>query len=556
MQEEAIVGSEVEVAEPEEKAPPAQEDYPVAPFTGDSLYQLLVGEIAGYRADYDTALDHYLAATLETRDPAVAERATRLALYMKEDAAALTTAGIWAATDPENIDAHRHMTDLLLRAGQLEDAIAHMEAVRKLGGLAKFDVFAYRASNLEPAQQQSLLAAITELLARYPNDTELMFSRAVLLELTSEYEASLALAEELLASSDDVNVIILKMSTLASLGRDDEALAFMQEKVLALPSNRRLRLILARMLFDDGDLESARQQYKQVLNDNPNDADVLFALSLIALENEDDGEAREYLERMVRWNLRVGEAHYYLGGIAERQGDSQRALSEYRQAGNGYEFLPAQARIAAILINDGRMEEARGHLARTKVTHPDKKRQLDIIETQLLTERGHEAEALALLDAIVDENPGDIEMLYFRAMTGQRFGRLDILEEDLRTIIDIDPENADALNALGYTLTDQTDRHQEALELIERALAIKPDEPAFIDSLGWVHYRLNNYDQALLHLRRALELFQNDEIAAHLGEVLWVIGEEREAIQIWEEALQLAPESEILKEVIQRFREE
>jgi Flp pilus assembly protein TadD len=128
------------------------------------------------------------------------------------------------------------------------------------------------------------------------------------------------------------------------------------------------------------------------------------------------------------------------------------------------------------------------------------------------------------------------------------------LEADLRRVIELDPDNADALNALGYTLTDQTDRHEEALELIEKALTIKPHEASFIDSLGWVQYRLNNFEIALTHLRRAFEMFRNDEIAAHLGEVLWVVGDRTEANQVWEKGLELAPESEILKDVIQRFR--
>ena len=178
-----------------------------------------------------------------------------------------------------------------------------------------------------------------------------------------------------------------------------------------------------------------------------------------------------------------------------------------------------------------------------------------MIEGQLLADRGMEKEALQFLDSVLAEEPANIEMLYFRAMTGQKFDRLDILESDLRKIIELDPANADALNALGYTLTDQTDRHEEALDLIKQALAIKPEEAAFIDSMGWVLYRLNNLREALVHLRRALELFPNDEVAAHLGEVLWVFGEQLEANQVWEKALELAPNSEILKNVMRRFRE-
>jgi len=260
------------------------------------------------------------------------------------------------------------------------------------------------------------------------------------------------------------------------------------------------------------------------------------------------------LERMVRWNRRSGEAHYYLGGIAERRSDTTAALQEYVQAGEGYEFIPAQARIASLLANDGLWEEARAHLDNLRTQKPEHRQQLILIEAQLLADRGQEQEALDFLDAILQQEPENVELLYYRAMTGQRFGQLDILEADLRRVIELDPDNADALNALGYTLTDQTNRHEEALELIEKALTIKPDEAAFIDSLGWVQYRLNNFEMALTYLRRAYEMFRNDEIAAHLGEVLWVAGDKSEANQIWEEALELAPESEILKNVIQRFR--
>ena len=543
------------VTEPEPKPRPKPEDYPVAPFEGDTLYQLLVAEVAGYRSHYDLALEKYVTIAEKTRDPGVAARATRLALYMKQNDAALRTVAIWAEQDPDNIDAHRHAADLLLRADRLEEAIGHMEAVKNLGGLAKFDVFAYRAANLDETQQKSLLKAISKMLERYPDDVELMFSRAVLLEQDGQFEQALLLADRLLAVSENINVVVLKMSLLGALHRPAEARSFLEGEVAEMPDNRRLRLILARLLFEQEDLEAARIQYQRVLEKSPNDGDVLFALALIALEQKDDASAKRNFERMIRWNRREGEAHYYLGGIAERESDTITALREYRQVGNGYEFIPAQARIAALLVNDGKWSEAREHLERKRAERPDRRQQLIMIEGQLLADRGMEKEVLQFLDGVLAEEPANIEMLYFRAMTGQRFDRLDILESDLRTIIELDPANADALNALGYTLTDQTDRHEEALDLIRKALAIKPGEAAFIDSMGWVMYRLNNLQEALVHLRRALELFPNDEVAAHLGEVLWEFGEQMEANQVWEKALELAPNSEILKNVMRRFRE-
>ena len=177
------------------------DDYPVAPFPGDSLYELLVAEVAGYRSRYDVALDKYVDAAVETRDPGVAARATRLALYLKKYDEALETALIWAEVEPDNVAARRNAVDLLLRAGKLEPAIGHMEAVKQLGGTASFDVFAYRAADLAPKQRAAVLAAITEMLDRHPGDEQLLFSRAVLLEHSGQLAEALAVAEELLTLS-------------------------------------------------------------------------------------------------------------------------------------------------------------------------------------------------------------------------------------------------------------------------------------------------------------------------------------------------------------------
>jgi tetratricopeptide (TPR) repeat protein len=242
-----------------------------------------------------------------------------------------------------------------------------------------------------------------------------------------------------------------------------------------------------------------------------------------------------------------------LGNIAEQRGDVVTAIREYRQAGQGYEYLPSQARIATLLMEQGRLYDASRYLDNERVKFPENRDQLTILEAQLLSNRGMEEALFALLDHGLEVAPENIDLLYFRAMSGERFGSLEILERDLSRIIEIDPENSEAMNALGYTLADKTERYAEALVLIERALAIKPDEAAYIDSIGWVQYRLENFDEAIKHLRRALSLFNNDEVAAHLGEVLWVSGEQDEARQIWDKALEATPESEILLRTIEQF---
>ncbi len=538
----------------EAKKRPRPENYPSAPFEKDTLYQLLVAEIAGFRGQYDIALEKYVQVADQSRDPGVAARATRLAAYLKKNPEALKAARIWAEEEPDSLDAHRHAADQLMKIGDLEGAIHHMEAVKRLGGLANFDVFAYRAANLDEESRASLLDAVSRMLEQYPGDEQLMFSKAVLLEQSGQLEESLLLANELLEKKRNINVIILKVNALRDLHRSEDAVEFLDEAVEALPDNRRLRLIFARFLFEADQLNEAREQYEWVLEKAPNDGDILFALALIAMEQKNDDTARQYLNRMVRYNRRASEAHFYLGSLSEKSGDIPKAIREFKQVAVGYEFLPAQARIVSMMIDQGRLKEAHQYLERIRAANPAQRQQLTMVEAQVLSERGFRDEVFSLLDSALEAEPQNIDLLYFRAMTGEKFDRMDILERDLRAIIDIEPDNADALNALGYSLTDQTDRHEEALELIEKALSIKPDEAAFIDSMGWVLYRLKNYEEAATYLRRALDLFPNDEVAAHLGEVLWTLGQKIEASEIWEKALEMTPDSEILKQVIDRFK--
>lgn len=539
----------------ESKVPkrPRPSDYPVAPFPKDALYQLLVAEVAGYRGEYSTALEKYVDMALKTRDAGVAQRAAMLAVYLKRYEEALTTSKIWVEQEPDSIEARRYLSEQLLRIGDMEQAIVHMEAIKNLGGLANFESFAYSAANMDDKGREVLLEAMSRMLAEYPGDEQLMFSKAVLLEQSGQLEEALQLANQLLVSKKDINVIVLKVNALKDLLRTDEALIFIESTLEELADKRRLRLIYARMLFEAERLVDAEKQYEQVHQQAPNDSDILFALALISMEQGKDESAKGYLNQMIRFNRRANEAHYYLGSIADKNDEIPQAISEYKMVGPGREYLAAQVRIAALLADQDRLDDARAHLENQRANNPERYNRLVMIEGQLLSERGHEAEFFELLETVIQKQPENVELLYFRAMTGQSLGRLDVLEQDLLRVIEIDPGNADAMNALGYTLADQTDRHDEALILIERALEIKPNEAAFIDSLGWVQYRLENYKDAVTNLRKALSLFDNDEVAAHLGEVLWVSGEQQEARNVWQKALDARPDSDILKRVIKRF---
>ena len=531
----------------------AQIEYPVRAFTQQGLYELLVAEVAGYRGQYKIALSKYLEQAIATQDAGVAARTTRLANYLKDQRSIFLASRIWVQADPDSLEARRYFVDQLIRQRDYVQAMSQMKEVKRLGGDAHFDIFAYRVASMDVESRHNLLLSVVEMLDSFPADKDLRFTQAALLEQTGEPEKALEIVDLLLAEGVHVNFIILKVNLLRVLGQGTDLMDFLDAQIEMGTDSRKVRAMYARQLFDSDRRQDAKLQYQLLLGDDPDDDEVLFALALIAMHEDDDQNARKYLNRMIRLNLRRDDAYYYLGSLAEKTGDNMLAIREYGKVNKGYNFISAQARIASLISGQVGLSEARNFLGQSRVANPEAQTPLVLLEAQLLSEASSEDELFGFLNSQLALDPDNLGLLYFRAMSGQKFGSLDILERDLQRVIQLDPGNADALNALGYTLADQTDRHEEAYSLITRALIIKPEEAAFLDSMGWVLYRLERLSEAIDYLQRAYQLFPNDEVAAHLGEVLWKDGQRSKAKKVWKKALELTPESPFLVDILKRI---
>ena len=526
----------------------------VMAFPEGTLLALLTAEVAGYRGDYQYALDQYLIEAEKTLDPGVAARVTRLAAYMKADDKLYQAASLWAQADPESLEAHQFLADQLVKRALYVDALETMQTIDRLGGEAQFDYFAYRVGRMTQEDRQALLLGLNDMLTVNPNEPQILFSKAALLEALGDGPAALETADTLLGLKPaELNFIILKANLLSDLNQKQAAQAFLSEQLAINPDQPRLRLLLARLLFEAQAFSDARVQYQILHEIRPEDGEILFALAMLSIEQADFAQARLRLGRLVRTDQRVNQAQYYLGLVAEKTGDVALALREFAKVDGGYEYLSAQGRIVELISVNQSLEDARSYLAKKKLAHNGLRSQFDLIEGQLLSRVDAEDALFEHLDEAIEAQAGDIPLLYFRAMSGQKYDRLDILERDLKQVLTLDPGNADAMNALGYTLADQTDRYDEAYVLIEKALRLKPEEPAFIDSMGWVLYRLNRYEEAIDYLEQAFERFPNDEVAAHLGEVLWQSGKTRRAKRVWKEALSETPDSTFLQSVVKRF---
>lgn len=311
--------------------------------------------------------------------------------------------------------------------------------------------------------------------------------------------------------------------------------------------------LYGRMLINEGELQAAQDEFERLVKRYPETPGLRLSHALVALENQQPALAREELTRLIEQGHHEDEASYYLGRIEEDAGNTDQAIEHYQSVQRGNYFFPSLARASELQAQAGELDQAIAHIQNLRERAPDHAEKFWLLEVNLLIDQERNEQALAAADAALERYPNNVELRYARAMLQDTMGEPAGAEQDLKTILELQPENAVALNALGYILTVRTDRLDEARGYIEKALALDPENPAILDSMGWILFRQGETNQALDFLARAWEAYPDPEVAAHYGEVLWVTGNEEQARIIWEEGLDQNPNHEILRETIDRL---
>ncbi|MDX5332424.1 MAG: tetratricopeptide repeat protein [Gammaproteobacteria bacterium] len=521
------------------------------------MYRILVGEVAGQRGDYDAAVAYYTEAAEQSDDPRIAERATHVGVFAGQYDVAQRAARRWAALAPQDMEAQQFAAMLTIRTGDADAAVPYLESVLSLAGESVEEGFAVVAQLLAREGQPELAArAMGLLVERHPDVATAHHGLAVLALSAEDFDTAYRAAGQALELNPDlIEARIVRARALLGLGRVDEALASVEAMLEEMPRHHELRLNYARMLLDQQRYDEALRQFERVAEARPGDGDLLFTIGLLNIEAKRYDVAEGYLRRALKAGRHVNQAHYYLGRIAEQREEYKQGIAWYLKVTDGEHHFEAQTRIAVLFARLGHPDKAREHLDGLRERFPDEVSliRLYLVEGQVLADTRAYAEAVSLYSEALTEFPGNPDLLYARALMAEKVDRLDLLESDLRAILARDPENATALNALGYTLADRTDRHEEALDYITRALEQRPDDPAVIDSMGWVQYRLGNLEAAERYLRQAHERMPDPEVSAHLIEVLWMRGERDEARQLFEQSLRAHPDSDPLRELQQRL---
>ena len=526
-------------------------------FPPGMLGTLLSAEVAALRGgetDAVLASRRYVDAARRHGDPALAERAARIAAGAGRYGLAADASAQWRRLDPENPRARRMHALMLVRTGRAEEAAAALRSIAIAGrgdgtGRAGHDAV---VEILRRDPDRGRRVRIMEAVADAEPESRYAFARV--LAGSDEAERALKLLEVLRRERPaDDRYAITHALLLHGQGDRDAALDVLAGHPAENGGSGELLRAHARLLVSAGRREEARDRYAAVLARYPDDLDARWEIGRLLTTMERLEDARTHFRELYRWPGWRDGAWYFTGLIDESRAGLDQALRAYRKVREGVYYVSARIRSAEIMAEMGQVRWARWHLAATPRHAQSDDVRLFRAESGLLLRADRPEEAMTVLDAALDTHPEHADLLYARAMVAERIDRLDILERDLRAILDRDPNHAEALNALGYTLADRTDRYQEALELVERAFALDPDKYHIVDSMGWVLYRLGRHEEAAEHLRRSYEGERDPVVAAHLGEVLWALGLRDEAREIWDSALEEAPDNEVLIETIERL---
>ena len=520
----------------------------------DVLFLLMTAEIAGQRGQYDLALDGYLRASERVKDIDVIKRAAKIALYVRDDAKLKQAVDLWLELEPDSLDARYLVAIAALKSGDQEVAYDNIEFVL-LQDANNFDVQAISMIKELPNQQSMDLAhqVFADLSTKYPDNAQLYF----VLALMDAQGHKLRPAQNNVNKALEIEpqwkkALLLQAQLYITQGKLAEATEALQQ-LDQLEESVQIKEQIAQLLIQQRRYAEAEEILQELIKDYPENNELQFKLALVYLQTEEEEAARNLLQDLVADPAYKDKAAFYLGSVDGKAKRNADALIWFDSIGSGPYTYDARISAILILMDDQRFQEAGTRLNSLKIKFPEKSLDLALVEAEVYTQQELYQQGFDVLTSALVNAPQNKKILYARALIAEKLGKLQILEDDLKYILEMDPNDANTLNALGYTLADKTTRYEEAQGYLDKAIAIKPHEPIIMDSYGWLLFKLGRLEEAKEYLQRAYDLEPQAEIAGHLIEVLWALQESRQAKKLLRKALAIDPDDTFLLELEERL---
>ena len=526
-------------------APPQQADTPTS--------HVLLAEIALVRGQNVTAAQEYQLASAASSDPKLAGRAAQVALESGRDDIAERAANRWLALDPQNAQARRAAGLIALRMNQLPRAFELIDTSLTATGEAGDKEFSELVTALaNESNAYGVFVVGRGLAAKREQQASAQYAAAAFALSAYNYRFAADQAQKALALDANLtNAKRLRARALVLAGDTRGGLDLARQA--AADGDIEGRLELAMLSEFAGDRAEARKQYESLLESDAGRGEALYELALLDFRDRRYDEAAHGFTELLTVGRQVGAAFYYLGAIAERRGDRERAIRFYSRIVSGNFAVDAQLRTARLLGEGDLAEQGEASLDSFAEQHPEYAVDLVIGRSRLLSERLQHRAALELIERELGTHPSNVDLHLQRSLVLDRSGRVGEAVRDLRNLMRERPDDPVMMNALGYTLVDHEQSLSEGEALIRRAIGLMPDSPAVQDSLGWALFRRGRYAEAAATLRKAYDQAQDPEIAAHLGEALWLQGEKTQARNVWQEALANAPADPYLNSTLRRY---
>lgn len=519
------------------------------------LYEFLLGDIALQRGRPELAAQAYWDLAKTTRDPRVARRAAQLAFESRQMDKSLEAFTLWQELEPSAPLAKQMLVSLLLSGGKLQEARPHVEGWLAADPKNTGHIFMQIYSLLMRAPNKTgALDWLIDVARPYPKVAEAHWAVAQIAAAANNKELALAEIHQAVKLRPEWDMAVVFEAQLLMPAEPKTALELLRNFLSTHPSNKEIRLFYARALLEQKLYGESRTQFQQLLAVNQENIELAFAIALLSLQmGELDRAEKELQETLSKGKKDAGTVHYYLAQLNEAKKDDVAALAQYRQVQDGEYVYAARLREAYLLNKAGKINEARIALKNAPAASNQQRVTVILIEAQILREAKQFDISYKILAEALEKLPNHPQLLFEAAMAADKLGKPELFEQLLRKLLQVAPEHAQANNALGYSFLERNVRLEEGMQLVEKAYQLAPDDAAITDSMGWGYYRLGKLDKSLEFLRRAFATTPDPEIAAHLGEVLWVQGNKDEARKIWQDTLKAHPDSESLRVLIKRF---
>jgi tetratricopeptide (TPR) repeat protein len=519
-----------------------------------AMFQYLLSEIASQRGQSALAIDGMIDLARRTGDARLARRAVEIGFQQNNRPKAMEAATLWLTLEPKSDLARQAMAVLLVNQGSLEAAKDSLKTFLADKEKAPAIYLELNALLARFPDRPAVLATIRELAALQPQLPQAALAVAVALATQRESVAAMDEARRALTLAPTFQPAAILIGQLLRESAPEQAGPHFESFLVANPGANEVRLAYARYLVGERQYDAAFKQYEQLATALPNDPEIPYAQGLLALQTQRLDVAEAALRKTLSMDLRDrNPVMMSLGQVEEARKNWDAALEWYRLVEGDEHFVNSRVRMSAVMVKIGGLDAARKFLRDSADELGNQAVPMILAESQLLRDARQNKEAIEVLTAGLKRFPDNLDLLYDRAMVREKADDVAGMEADLRAIIRLKPDHAHAYNALGYSFAERNIRLPEALELIRKAVALAPRDGFILDSLGWVHYRLNQLPEALDALRKAFALRNDPEIAAHLGEVLLVVGQKDEARRVLESTRAIHPDSPVIEAVLRKL---